>query len=517
MLVQELLENMSAEVDDDTAQDNSGSVESDDYKTAIATHVASLPPPRNDNFGAAKLMRVCNSLTRKTEVEVLEELAIYLAEVFPIRKRKSKGSPMAGVVNLPKKQARKVEYARTQDLWRKSRNKCIRMLLDDTAGVKAPPKEVMVPFWSTVKTATEDISPPTDRTEQKAVIPDLWSPITMIEIRKAKPANTISAGPNGLMSRLLKSIPNEILCRILNIIMWCEQAPQQLLESLTILIPKKSGAKDPGDFRPLTVSSVLMRTLHKVLATRMARLIKLDQRQRAFRPTDGCSDNVFLLDMILRHHHKKHKPLYLASLDLAKAFDSVTHKPILETLCMMGLPKSMLTYIRNVYENSSTRLICEGWRSELIRPTCGVKQGDPMSPVIFNMVMDRLLKMLPDDIGAKVGDLTVNAAAFADDVILFASTPLGLQSLLDKSANFLSQCGLKVNASKCLSVAIRNVPHEKKTVVDKDTIFTCRGFRRLSGQMIGNTWGFHLLRRANQQPKLPKDCRILSQNSLRRH
>jgi len=80
-----------------------------------------------------------------------------------------------------------------------------------------------------------------------------------------------------------------------------------------------------------------MRTLHKILATRMGHNICLDQRQRAFRPTDGCSDNIFLLDMVLRYHHRSHKPLFMASLDIAKAFDSVSHKTIEETLIVKGV------------------------------------------------------------------------------------------------------------------------------------------------------------------------------------
>jgi len=108
-----------------------------------------------------------------------------------------------------------------------------------------------------------------------------------------------------------------------------------LLESLTTLIPKISRAKMPAEFRPITISSVLIRTLHKILAMRMANSISLDQRQRAFRATDGCSDNVFLLDMISRYHHTRHKPLFVASLDIAKAFDLVPHDTINETLELM--------------------------------------------------------------------------------------------------------------------------------------------------------------------------------------
>jgi len=195
-------------------------------------------------------------------------------------------------------------------------------------------------------TLDENVSPVV--MEHRPVISDLWSPVTVAEIERAKSANTTSAGPDGVSARLLKRMPNVILCRILNLIMWCEQASYKLLESETILIPKKSDAKEPGEFRPITVSSVIIRTLHKVLAKCMAGAIKLDQRQRAFRPTDGCSDNVFLVDMVLRYHRNKHRSLFMATLDIAKAFDSVTHRTIGETLGSLGLPGPMVKYVMNM-------------------------------------------------------------------------------------------------------------------------------------------------------------------------
>lgn len=107
----------------------------------------------------------------------------------------------------------------------------------------------------------------------------------------------------------------------------------------------------------------------------------------------------------------------------------------------MGIPLLMRNYIIHTYERGTTKLCCLEWKSVEIHPNCGVKQEDPMSPVIYNMVMDRLLTRLPKEVGAKSGGLTVNAAAFADDMLLFATTPLGLQKLLDVSSEFLDACG----------------------------------------------------------------------------
>ncbi|KAL0103799.1 hypothetical protein PUN28_017836 [Cardiocondyla obscurior] len=471
----ELVISMVHEQDSSDSTEEVGIEERNDedyYCKAIADYIASLPAPSTEGFSSKKLISICETFAQKNKETVYQELTLYLQEIFPTKKLKHR-KPDIGAKILSRKQARRAEYAKVQDLWQKNRNKCIRTLLDDISEVKTPSKEVMVPFWQTVMTSGEDVTPGCGKKRQE--VKELWSPVTVEEIKNSKPANTTSAGPDGVTARLIKKMSNNLLARILNLIMWCGKAPTYLLQSITTLIPKKAKANLPADFRPITVSSVIIRTLHKVLATRMSNLLKFDQRQRAFRPTDGCSDNVFLLDLLLRFHSKNHKPLYTASIDIAKAFDSVSHNAIKDTLEMMGIPEPMIAYITNAYARSSTKLGCSQWTSESIQPTCGVKQGDPMSPVIFNMIIERLLIKLPNDIGARIDGIKVNAAAFADDMLLFSSTPTGLQKLLNVSVELLQQCGLKVNASKCFTVALRNVPHEKKTIVDKETVFECQG------------------------------------------
>lgn len=168
----------------------------------------------------------------------------------------------------------RAEYARTQDLWCKNRSKCLRIILDDLAPAKPPPRDVMVPFWKTVMSSTVRFSP--DWTDTRPIIEELWSSITPQEIKKAMPPSTTSAGPDGLSARMLRKLPTGILCRIFNLIMWCQKSPAYLLESITTLIPKKSEANLPGDFRPITVSTVLIRTFHKVLAVRLSRAVVLD-------------------------------------------------------------------------------------------------------------------------------------------------------------------------------------------------------------------------------------------------
>jgi len=174
-----------------------------------------------------------------------------------------------------------------------------------------------------------------------------------------------------------------------------------------------------------------------------------------------------LVDLLLRDHHQKYASCVMASLDVSKAFDSVSHNVIFGTLESYNVPNGFIQYLRHFYRSSFTRLIGEGWISNELRPKCGVKQGDPLSPVLFNLIIDGLLRSLSKDIGCYIGNKKTNAMAFADDLILCASTTNGLQALIDHIHAFLVSCGMVLNSAKCLTISIKGQPKQKNTIIEQ--------------------------------------------------
>lgn len=160
--------------------------------------------------------------------------------------------------------------------------------------------------------------------------------------------------------------------------MWLESAPEQLCQSRTNLIPKVKEPKTPADFRPIAVSLMILRVFHRILANRISGL-DFYERRRAFRQADGCADNTTLLDFILRYHHKSHKKMYLVTLDMAKAFDTVSFHGLELAMAFAGIPREMRNYISDIYTENSTRIQHGYWTSPPIKPRRGVKQGDPLS------------------------------------------------------------------------------------------------------------------------------------------
>lgn len=447
-----------------------------DLENEICNYIRNLPRLPEGNLMEHELWRICRSVQPGSKNGVFNDVSLYIKQIFKPSTMSRKTRIGAFSPQLSKRKTRRHEYAKIQEFWKKSPNKCLSYILKEIRVDELPPSHIATPFWERIMTNKPEEHPVIN--EYEDVMVQLWAPINESEIKSALPKRNTAPGPDGILATALREVSPGVLLRIFNIFLWCGRIPGFLLESKTTLIPKKYELQSPGDLRPITVSSVITRTFHKILANRMSKHVQLDERQKAFRNIDGCADNILTLDLLLRLHHGKHKPLFMVSLDVAKAYDSVGHAAIFEILKSKGLPPPMVDYIKYVYANSSTKLTCKDWTSHLIKPSCGVKQGDPLSPMIFNCVIDLLLKRLPDDIGASFGSTVMNSIAFADDIILFASTPRGLQHLLDSTVEYLQSCGMNVNPDKCLSVSIRNVPHVKKTIVDVQKKF------RINGQEI---------------------------------
>ena len=273
---------------------------------------------------------------------ISEELNIYILKTFPVIDAVAKHETKSKKA-LTKRKARRADYARTQRAWTKNPGKCIKTILKALTTDSPPTKEAMTNYWLNMMTNSVDKAPPLEN--KQPPIRELWMPITSDEIKKAFPDWKTSPGPDGMTTRQLRAVPLEIITRIFNLFLLCGRLPQHLLKAKTTLIPKKDGAHDPSHYRPITVASVMTRAFHKVLATRLTNLVALDPRQKAFLPKDGCAENIFNLDLILKYHRQQFKPLYTASMDIAKAFDSVSHITIHETLRVKGVPNEMISYV----------------------------------------------------------------------------------------------------------------------------------------------------------------------------
>lgn len=220
------------------------------------------------------------------------------------------------------------------------------------------------------------------------------------------------------------------------------------MDPFTILIPKKNQVNSPAALRPLSISSNLTRLFHKVLVNRISPKFIPDDFQFGFRPVDGVARGIDALDAVISTCMKELKLLSIAILDLKKAFDSVNHSFIIKCLNELDLPSGIIDYLVYVYTHAKTSLSFKGISSDPLHPTQGVRQRDPLSPLLFLLVFNKVLEALPKNLGVKFREIIFNHIAFADDLVLLAKNIKELQILMNVLVSALAEIGLKVNNSK---------------------------------------------------------------------
>lgn len=370
------------------------------------------------------------------------------------------------------KQRRKQAYANIQELYKSDKKAALRTVLQEGAeNVQHPGTSQMFEYWGGLMGRSgEQVTLP--RIEESDGLKSLWYPVTMDEVKDTKVESTAAPGPDGIKPSRWNKVPVRFVQLLFNCFIQAGGIPDELSLARTIFIPKKdSGLLDPKDFRPITISSVIARHFHKILARRLQNNYDFDHRQRAFLPLDGTIENLSVLNAVMVDAKTRFKELHLASLDVAKAFDSVYFESITETLRAIGAPVGFVQYIKNLYDKSYTVLqFCGTERKVGVKR--GVRQGDPLSPLLFNLVIERCIRSLNDSIGYEINGARINGLAYADDVILMAHTPAGLQANLSQFAESLGGFGLKLNAEKSGVVSVMPCNRGKGYLISEKPRFT---------------------------------------------
>ena len=287
---------------------------------------------------------------------------------------------------------------------------------------------------------------------------EILSAITNKEIktRLSKIKNGSAPGPDGMEKRHLNQRgTREALRLFFNLLLITQRQPRTWNENKTILMPKPG--KDPNNIenlRPITISPILCRMYWGIIDQRLRANTKFSQRQKGFVSEPGCFYNIHALNEILRLA-KTRQGLVLIQLDISKAFDTIPHKAIDPALRRLGIPSTIRSSIINSYQSIHTNIEHKGSRVG-VQLRRGVKQGDPLSPFLFNTIMNPLLDQLEEMRGYKINESqSISSLAFADDLILVADNMEKAQLLLTTTEKYLENMGMKIASKKCTSLQVQ--------------------------------------------------------------
>ena len=313
------------------------------------------------------------------------------------------------------------------------------------------------------------------------VINQLDETPTYEEIHKAclSLKNNKAPGPDGLPGEIFKYGGPALTSKLHDFIslFWTsELLPQTWKDPIMTMTYKRKGCKTRCEnYRGISLLDVAGKILARVMLTRLINspiMAVLPETQCGFRKDRSTSDMMFVARQIQEKCREQHRDLYIAFVDLAKAFDTVNRDMLWTVLTRFGCPPRFLTILRAFHEGMSARVSVGGVLSDSFEVTVGVKQGCVLAPVIFNIYMSAITFLAKRSMNADQGITyryrldgglfnlrrlkartrtrtdTIHDLQYADDAGYPANDQQAMQSTLDTVNSAYSRGGLAVNTDK---------------------------------------------------------------------
>ena len=294
--------------------------------------------------------------------------------------------------------------------------------------------------------------------------------------------NGTAAGICNTLPEMLKyggEAAGEWLHRVILLAWRSESAPAVFSSDIIKYMHKKGDSSECDNHRTITLQSVIGKVYASIIRARLQQWLEaqLLEPQCGFRPGRGCTDALFTLRQLAEQCMEKQQLMFCCFLDLSKAFDSADRSILWQIMESRGAPAKLIALIKNLHDSHRCVVRAEQMQSEWFSVSTGVKQGDVLAPMLFNLYMDTIVQQLLPQLqamGASIwysldGQLTearhptheqlLWILLYADDAVLMCRTAEQLQAAVLATDIAFTQWGLTISVPKTKVLTLgRNGP-----------------------------------------------------------
>ncbi|GFS90445.1 retrovirus-related Pol polyprotein from type-2 retrotransposable element R2DM, partial [Nephila pilipes] len=348
--------------------------------------------------------------------KLLADLSSVIQEHFHLTKTNSSQSkkPAASVAS---KAFDPQNAQAVQKLYKWNRRRCIRNIVNPNfSRCPAPKENIFSHFKNSWAPPKSNYNLPLSPNLDLPPVIDFMSPETIASSLQG--CENSAPGPDLITYHHWKTCDPRcfILSKIFNICLKFKSIPSEWKISNCILLPKKGDPALLENWRPITLSNTIYKLFSKCLARRLQDWCEMHEVlspcQKGFTPFDGVIEHNFVIGQHLEAARRNHSQSFLVWLDISNAFGSVPHDVIFSAMANAGIDSEFIELIKNMYIESSTKIFSNEGTTDPIPISCGVKQGCPLSGILFNLSINHILQELQKN------ECSHSILAFADDLVL---------------------------------------------------------------------------------------------------
>lgn len=284
-------------------------------------------------------------------------------------------------------------------------------------------------------------------------------------------------GPDGYTSRFFNfawDIVGSDVCKAVKEFFSSGKMLGELNTTIISLVPKSKNPRSVSDYRPIACCGVVYKCISKVITNRIKDALSdlVDCNQGAFISGRQISDNILLIQELMNGYNWKKKRIKRCAfkVDIHKAYDTVSWNFLKLSLEQFGFPSKMVHWIMVCLSTASFSINVNGDSYGFFKAKRGLRQGDPISPYLFTLVMEGFNLMVKRQIqlenkfkfhwGCK--EMGITHLCFADDLMLLCHGDMLSASVLRRALDeFSLTSGLYASLSKSTAY-FRNVPENVK-------------------------------------------------------
>ena len=236
-----------------------------------------------------------------------------------------------------------------------------------------------------------------------------------------------AVGMDRISAEMIKTSVDQLLPvyeKLFNFIFRKGIYPHNWKESFLVPLFQSGSRKDSSNYRGIAINSTLGKVFSMVLTNRLESFAKdnqlIDNTQIGFKKGSRTVDHMFILTTLIDKYVKKLKsPLYVCFLDFKKAYDSVWRQALLYKLLRLNINRLFFNILKSMYGNNEMCVrVSNSHRSHFFISNVGVRQGDAISPILFNLYVSDFQSYIGFDTDAPLLDTSfVNYLMYADDLV----------------------------------------------------------------------------------------------------